>query len=98
MWNFQPVQHRCAFVGVTVLQATTSDATINQILQLLLAVVMMNDVRFERVETRAVAKRTEGVAVAARVMTEADMRLQRNCGCKLLVTVITFQAVYILCL
>ena len=46
-WNFQPVQHQRPFVGVTVLQATTSDATLYQILQLLLAVLMMTSVRCE---------------------------------------------------
>ena len=46
-WNFQPVQHQRSFVGVTVLQATTSDATLYQILQLLLAVLMMTSVRCE---------------------------------------------------
>ena len=93
VWNFQPVTHGRAFVGVTVLQAATSDATLNQILQLLLAVVMMNDVRFERVETRAVAERTEGVAAAC-VMLEAVVRRQRAYSCKLFATVVTFQAFF----
>ena len=34
---------------------------------------MMTEVRHKRVEIRAVAKRTESVAVVARVMTEAHV-------------------------
>ena len=85
--NRQSGAHHGSLVGATISHSTPYPSA-----HLLLTVFMMTEVRHKRVEIRAVAKRTESVAVVACVMTEAHVFRQHRWISKPWVALITLVA------